>query len=141
MEKWNEELLKSIESIASEAGVRPDGKDSGTMEGLKPEELHSNDIVFRSTSRAVVVCRMLFNARGIPVDFLLESVNPAFCRIFGIAPESAAGRSGKEFFMPDGKEIPALDLFDNALKEQQAFSFMFSSEKSPPAAGNFSSSE
>lgn len=129
MEKWNEELLKSIESIASEAGVRPDGKDSGTMEGLKPEELHSNDIVFRSTSRAVVVCRMLFNARGIPVDFLLESVNPAFCRIFGITPEGAAGRSGKDFFMPEGKEIPALDLFDRALKEQQAFSFMFSSEK------------
>ena len=125
MENRNEDLLKSIESIVSEAEGRRREEASGATEGLLHEELYASDIVFRSTSRAVAVCRMLFNAQGIPEDFLLESVNPAFCRLFGIA----AGKSGKDFFMPDGKEIPALDLFDRVLKEQEAVSFMFYAEK------------
>ncbi len=129
MEKWNEELLKSIESIASEAEAHHGEEDSGATDGSPQEELHPNDVVFRSTSRAVAVCRMLFNAQGIPEDFLLENVNPAFCRIFDIVSERAAGGSAKDLFMPDGKEIPALDLLVRALKEQQAVSFMFSSEK------------
>ena len=129
MEKWNEELLKSIESIASEAEAHHGEEDSGSTDGSPQEELHPNDVVFRSTSRAVAVCRMLFNAQGIPEDFLLENVNPAFCRIFDIVSERAAGGSAKDLFMPDGKEIPALDLLVRALKEQQAVSFMFSSEK------------
>ncbi len=129
MENRNEDLLKSIESIVSEAEGRRREEASGATEGLLHEELRSNDIVFRSTSRAVAVCRMLFNAQGMPVDFLLESVNPAFCMIFGIARESAAGRSGRDFFMSDGKEILALDLFNRALEEERTISFMFSFEK------------
>ena len=129
MEKWNEELLKSIESIASEAQERSGGEGSGATDGSPHKDLRSNDIVSRSTSRAVAICRMLSNEQGMPEDFLLESVNPAFCMIFGIASESAAGRSGRDFFMPEGKEIPALDIFDRALKEQRTISFMFSSVK------------
>lgn len=128
MGNWDDKLLQEMESIASEAENRPAVASFDAMNELQDDPLKSQDIVYRSTSNGVAVCRMLFDSRGVPEDFLLESVNPAFGQMFGVDPERIAGRKGNKFFA-GGKKIPALDFFHRVLREKETVAFMFFAEK------------
>lgn len=125
MEQWNEEVLKKIEAIASEAALRSGESDSAEEDGA----FDSKGFVYRSTSRGVAVCRMLFDPQGAPEDFLLESVNPAFCTLFGVKSGGTTGRRGGDFFFDGERKAPGLDLFHRALREKETFSFMLYIEK------------
>ncbi len=125
MEQWNDAVLKRIEAIASEAARRSDEASLAERDGT----LDSKGFVYYSTSRGVAVCRMLFDTRGAPEDFLLESVNPAFCTLFGANSENTTGRKGSDFFFGGGRNVPGLEFFSKALTERESFSLMLYLEK------------
>ena len=109
MGHWNEELLREIKAFASDAEKSGDGRNPDTEETLDP-----NEAVFRFTSRGVAVCRIVYDGKGSPVDYALESVNPAFGALFGVSSESVSGRRGSVFFA-DGGIPPSLDIFSRVV--------------------------
>ena len=128
MGNWNDDLLKEIEAIASEAEKHSDETRPETEDGMADAPQDSKDIVYSSTVNGVAVCRMLFNSLRVPEDFLLESVNPAFCTIFGVSSERVVGKKGNKFFA-GRKKLPALDLLYRVLREKETVSFLFFAEK------------
>lgn len=128
MGNWNDDLLKEIEAIATEAERHSDETRPETEDGMPDAPQDSKDVVYSSTVNGVAVCRMLFDSLRVPEDFLLESVNKAFSAAFGVPSERVVGKKGNKFFA-DGKKLPALDLLYRVLTEKEAVSFLFFAEK------------
>lgn len=116
MNRRDDDLRKQLENIASEAekrGVVPDMADSSS---------NSADALFQSTSRGVMVGRVLPDEKGRPKEYAFESTNPAFTALFGSEPES--GSTGSEYFSNPGdlpryspEAPPLLGFFAHVLAE------------------------
>lgn len=128
MEKWNNDLLKEIEAIASAAELHADGDSSEDGKRVPEEGLVLNEVRHYSTSSGVAVCRMMYDPEGGPEDFILEKVNPAFCSLFGVTRQNAEGRTGRDFFV-DGKALRGLGTLDRVLREGETASYLFYLEK------------
>jgi PAS domain S-box-containing protein len=119
VKQTNGDLLREIETIAAEA-EKKFGESVSYMETENPQ---LSEAVFRSVSRGVAVCGMLYDEDGRPKDFILKSVNPAFEALFGVTPGSAVGRCGSEVFS-DGQEAPSLEIFHHVSSEGDTAAFM-----------------
>jgi len=54
--------------------------------------------LFKNMREAVAVDRIVYDAQGLPVDWLVTDVNPAYEEIIGIPRENAIGRRASELY-------------------------------------------
>ncbi|MBO9659298.1 MAG: PAS domain-containing protein, partial [Chitinophagaceae bacterium] len=68
-------------------------------EALRKSEVRYRSL-FNSIDEAYAFCEIITDDKGIPVDYRMLEVNPAFEKTTGLKPEAAQGQTGKEV-IPD----------------------------------------
>ncbi|MBL8965423.1 MAG: PAS domain-containing protein [Spirochaetaceae bacterium] len=80
------------------------GRDSAADAG---ENLYSG--LFAAMGEGMVLCELVRDPAGRPIDYLILDANPAFSERTGVPREKAAGKTGGEAF--GAAEPPCLDAF------------------------------
>jgi len=81
--------------------------------------------IFRSMSEGMAVHELVYSESGVPVDYRLTDVNPAFASIVGIPRESVIGKRATELY--GASEAPYLETYVQvtASGESQTFETYF----------------
>jgi PAS domain-containing protein len=78
------------------------GKDYGDNRRDLPEELGISSqqfqIIFSNlTQGGIALCRIVYNEKGVPVDFILLEANPSYEEMFGVKREQIILKKATQF--------------------------------------------